>query len=435
MLSRRQFLSFCGKLCLTIGLGSLFPRIAAAAETQDGHPLLTEAEYIRQLVTKDSRSSRIIMWQSSSLLPDPRLEIHDLQGKNFISPEISYQYQEQQGVPYFFYHTELTGLSPDTRYEFRLVSGDRATEWQPVLPASSDKFQMLIFCDTQCVYYDVWKDVCETACHRHPEATLATVIGDLVDNGQMSYQWEEWFRCARELLNTRIFAAVMGNHECYSPIWQMCLPEGYLARFHHPFNGSPKFFGYYYSFDYGPVHFIVLNSQFDELDGLTNGLLENQISWLKQDVQENRKPWKVVLMHKDVLAYENLGPGKGQCYINDIGQKFMDTFDECSIDLVLTGHEHTYRNRHHIFDGKPSDHGPVYVLCGLAGDQRYPGIWIDPVFDKVTAPQPETDNYLTLDADKDSLRLRCYLMDGTVIDDMTLQHAQQKTGLASSVAI
>ncbi|MBQ9616457.1 MAG: metallophosphoesterase, partial [Selenomonadaceae bacterium] len=103
---------------------------------------------------------------------------------------------------------------------------------------------------------------------------------------------------------------------------------------------------------------------------------------------------------------------------------FMGAFDALGIDLVLTGHLHTYRNRHHIFAGKPADHGPAYVLCGLAGDQRYPGIWIDPVFDKVTAPQPETDNYLTLDAASETLRLRCYLPDGTVIDDMTLSHAR-----------
>ncbi len=421
MMSRRKFITLCGKLCIALGLSSYFPGIASAAQTADGHPRLTDAAFFRQLVTTDPSHSRILMFQSDKLLKDLHLEYRKTGTPDSRFLPIAYQYLEQESMPQFIYHCELSALLPGSRYEFRILSGERATDWQPVIPVHEESFQMLIFCDSQCVDYDVWKDVAEAACHRHPAAELSTVIGDFTDNGQSFYQWQGWFQGAERLLSSTIFAPVMGNHECYDLKWQMCLPEGYLAYFRHPANGSLRFNEYYYSFDYGPVHFIVLNNQFDELDGIRPGLLREQLAWLQRDAKKNRLPWKVVLMHKDVIHYEYPDPVKGPCYINDIGEAFMGAFDALGIDLVLTGHLHTYRNRHHIFAGKPADRGPAYVLCGLAGDQRYPGIRIDPVFDKVTAPQPETDNYLTLDAASETLRLRCYLPDGTVIDDMTLR--------------
>lgn len=39
------------------------------------------------------------------------------------------------------------------------------------------------------------------------------------------------------------------------------------------------------------------------------------------------------------------------------------------------------------------------------------------VFVAVLAPQPETNNYMIMEADSGSLKLRCYLPDGTKVDE------------------
>lgn len=70
-----------------------------------------------------------------------------------------------------------------------------------------------------------------------------------------------------------------------------------------PENGSRDFSRYYYSFDYGEVHFIVLNSQWDETEAFKSGLLAEQLEWLREDASCSRKKWKIVLIHKDVLQY------------------------------------------------------------------------------------------------------------------------------------
>ena len=57
----------------------------------------------------------------------------------------------------------------------------------------------------------------------------------------------------------------------------------------------------------------------------------------------------------------------------------------------------------------------------MAGNVRYPGLWVDHALDQKVAPQPETDNYLTLKASRDTLAIGCYLPDGTELDAQTLQ--------------
>ncbi len=61
------------------------------------------------------------------------------------------------------------------------------------------------------------------------------------------------------------------------------------------------------------------------------------------------------------------------------------------------------------------------ILTGVAGNVRYPGLWVDHALDTYVAPQPETDNCLTLTADSAALSVRCFLPDGTQIDEATLR--------------
>lgn len=427
MLSRRQFIEWCGRTCLALGITSILPNSAKAAVIQEGYHIpanyigsLSDIEFIRQIITQPADTCRTIMWQTQKKPDAPLLEYRAIKSQQALWGQVTLDYLEQQGQGTFICTCRITELSPGADYEFRVVSGSRATKWIPVTTVHPGRFRMLIFADSQCENYEIWRETAEAAHYRHPNAALASVIGDLTDNGQFYYHWQGWYEGAENLIRSHIFVPVMGNHECYDPQWHMCLPEGYLRHFVVPYNQSTRFPGYYYSFDYGAVHFIVLNNQFEELDGLKPGLYEEQRQWFLHDVKKSHCPWKVVLMHKDIIEYENPSPAKGEIYINDIGASFMPDFEACGIDLVLTGHLHVYRNRRHILNGKPSETGPAYVLCGRSGDQHYT-VPVSQEFDRVKAPQPETTTYMTLDADENELRLQCYLTSGKPIDDMLLR--------------
>ena len=135
-----------------------------------------------------------------------------------------------------------------------------------------------------------------------------------------------------------------------------------------------------------------------------------------QDVQHSDKKWKVVLMHRDPLQYRIHNRPERMEGIDEIGKKWMPLFDELRIDVVFSAHLHTYRNRGHLKNFVPDAQGPLYILTGVAGNVRYPNLWIDHALDKKIAPQPETDNYIVFSATSEKLNISCYLPDGTEID-------------------
>ena len=67
-MSRRFFL----KVLIALGLGAYFPKLAQAESLdelhapQDGYEPLTSVKFLRQVVTRDCRSSRTLMWQADA---------------------------------------------------------------------------------------------------------------------------------------------------------------------------------------------------------------------------------------------------------------------------------------------------------------------------------------------------------------------------------
>ena len=392
-MSRRFFI----KMLIALGL---FPKkfVEAHAPKENYEPL-TSIKFLRQVVTKDSRVSRVIMWQADAeedflleykLVGDEAAHFSEVKRRDLI------------------YSCELKNLKPASLYKFRIISGERATDWQNLTTAGDGAFQMLIFADSQCEHYEIWRRTAEIASETYPDAEIFTVIGDLVDNGEADYQWRAFFDSAEKLLD-KIFAPVMGNHECYGVDWFNALPTGYLNQFSLPDNNSKHFDGYFYSFDYGAAHFFILNTQFAELDKFKPKLQAAQEYWLRRDAAKVNRPWKIVLMHKDIYDY-------GQDAFNDIADRFLELFDELEIDLVFTGHLHTYRNRGKIFERKKSSHGTTYILCGRAGDQKYiePQSKIDDVTYKNLREEPE--NFIVLNINAKEINLICQTIDGEILD-------------------
>ena len=306
------------------------------------------------------------------------------------------------------YHCALEGLKSASLYKFRIIAGGRATPWQNLRTAGNGAFQMIIFSDSQCEHYEVWQRTADAAAENFPDAELVVVNGDLVDNGEADYQWRAFFNAAEKIFHERTFAPVMGNHECYGVDWFNALPTGYLNQFVLP---DKK---YFYSFDYGAAHFFILNTQFAELNKFKPKLQSAQEYFFRRDAAQVNRPWKIVFMHKDIYDY-------GQDKFNDIADKFLELFDELEIDLVFTGHLHTYRNRGKIFARKKSARGTTYILCGRAGDQKYvePASAIDDVTFKNLREEPE--NFIVSDISATEINLLIRTVNGEILDKFTIR--------------
>lgn len=407
-LSRRSFLKWAA---LSLPFTSfLWHNKASAAETPT---------FLRQIVGADNSTERTVAWNTLHNIAT-HLELRDEEGT--IRPyQPNVRLFTDDGESAYLQQVHLANLTPNTNYHYRLA-GEVTTDWHTLRTLGADSaFRALIFPDSQCSDgYITWCDCRRVAQAQNPEASLCIQMGDLVDNGEAAYQWRQWFAGAEGLIENISFAPIFGNHETYDLQWKCRFPAAYLAYFPVPPNGSPRFAGQYYSFDQGPCHFMMLNTQMEEMAQTRPDLLQTELSWLKADASASHQLWKIVCMHKDVIEYDNPDPHDPVTGdISTTGRAFMPLFDSLGIDVVLTAHWHTYRRLGHIKNFQRDPAGPLYIDTGNCGNCYY-DVPRNPRFDEVMLPQPERGNYMTLDAQEKELTFRCYLPDGREMDSVRL---------------
>lgn len=381
-------------------------------------------EALRQVVAADNEHGRTIMWQLPQKV-DAAVEYREKgSDQTEKTPASSKAYKGNRGVAdSYVYTVRLKGLKPGTTYEYRTRTGDSVSAWNTLKTDNGGPFKALVFSDSQSSDYSDWANLFKTATGNNPDAQFFADIGDIVDNGDDEYQWSTWFKSVAGEISQIPVSPVIGNHECYSLDWKDHMPDRYLGSFSVPENGDSDMPGHFYSFDWGDVHFTVLDtSQVEEAQWIPN-LFEKEKAWTEKDLQQTRKKWKVVLMHKDPLQYAFADSSRGprEEGFSDEGKAFMPIFDRNHVDLVLSAHLHTYRDRGKIYDFKRSSEGPTYVIIGLGGNVRYPSLWKQHVLDIYVAPQPETDNYIVFSADENQLLVTGYLPDGTELHETKIE--------------
>ena len=397
-MNRRTFIKMAA-----LGVASLF----TSCKTEE----LIGVKFLRQIVTTDIDGTRCIMWQVDKPLKNPAVEVRFGEATKIFPARTATFTDDGKRIIQYTAQIELGDA-------YRIFDGAAVGDWHELKP-SGGRCKAIIFPDSQCGgdYY-TWGNVAHGAFERNPDANFFVNVGDLVDNGEDSAQWADWFTQVEKFTPDIPFAPVMGNHETYSRDWKVRQPVAYLNYFAPPDNGTGNFSRRFYSFDCGAAHFVILDSQWDELGA---EIIDAQKAWLRADLQASNKPWKVAFIHKDVLQYRINGRPERREGFSDVGEHFMPLFESLGVDAVFTAHLHTYRNRGRLKNFTEDETGTLYILTGLSGNVRYDGLWIDHALDKFVAPQPETDNYLTLEVDAQALTVKCFLPSGELIDETTLQ--------------
>ena len=396
-----------------------------ATKAAAAHYLSTDAvdaSNIRQVITADSTTSRTFMWQSDYAEENPVVEYRQAGDDTTIMqlPASSDAFSDD-GVTTYIHTAAVTDLKPGTAYEYRVGAGDKRSGWQSFHTAQGHDFKALIFPDSQSSDYSVWAATAQPAWQRNQDAQFFINMGDLVDNGQDHYQWNAWFDVVGDMIARIPVVPLLGNHETYDKDWKVRMPEAYLHLFALPRIDMEKYQNQFYSFDYGDVHFVVLNTQSQELADFEPSLDEDEVAWFKEDMAKTTKKWKIVLMHKDPLQYSFASRPEPRAEgFSPEGRLWMPLFDQYGVDAVLSAHLHTYRDRGHIRNFQRDESGPLYLITGVAGNVQYPGLWKQHSLDEYVAPQPETDNYMTLEATDDSLTFRSFLPDGQLLEEKSI---------------
>ena len=407
-ISRRAFLAMGIRSAFGSVLASALAPLRSAFAGSSPSP-----RFFRRIVTKNNRTSATIEWQTDAELSNPRFFWREAGSKSEKTADVDVKYFALENHPVFVSRAALSGLAAGKRIECRVEAAGRNAGNFAFRTDKGSAMQALIFPDSQCDNnYDTWARVSGEASSRCPNAELWINMGDLVDNGASFYQWNEWQSAADTSLNGRAFAPIMGNHECYSVDWEYCRPDAFLSLFATPDNGSTKYQRYYYSFDYGPVHFIVLNTQREELTALAPGLFEEQAAWLTRDLNSTKARWRVALLHRDLIDYDE------EPMIRDpFVETLVPVLEKGGIDAVLTAHAHAYRRRR-LSAWKPAKNGVPYILTGNAGNCFYDVKKHE--IDEIAFPDNFL-NYMTMEADESKLTFRCFLPNGILKDFVTLR--------------
>ena len=404
-------------------------RIAAVVSGQEIKPLLdSESRYIRQIVAQDNSTSRTIMWQSDSSESDAIIEYRQDGADTIQTINATDKAFTDDGSTTYIHEATVTGLMPNTKYEYRVgYSNDRRSDWYSLETAGASVYDVLIYPDSQSGDYSQWEQIVKDSAHRNPRTALYISMGDLVDNGEQDYQWRTWLNSIRPLSANVPLATTLGNHEMYTLDWKMREPYAYLNYFAVPPNGNEIFNRRYYSYDFGDVHYVVLDTQLYESNHEDNhdthhpDLYDVQIQWLCQDLAANTKKWTVVLMHRDPFQYAFDRPGASRAAgFDEEGMLFMPIFDEFNADLVLSAHLHSYRNRGHVRNFNRDASGPLYILTGIAGDARRPK-WKEHPLDVYVAPDRDKNNYMTMTITPNQLIVKAFLPDGTQLDESVIE--------------
>lgn len=183
-----------------------------------------------------------------------------------------------------------------------------------------------------------------------------------------------------------------GNHEaqCLETMSYTCPVgqtnfTGYLNHFRMPTENQQNGFyqNMWYSWDYGMVHFVQLNTETDftgapdELNGGSGnnagpfGFPNQQINWLDADlaaVDRKKTPWVVVSGHRPFYS-----AASGSLCVT-CREAFESVILKHKVDLVWHGHVHYYERDAPIANGNPDPKGlnnpssPWYITNGAAGN-------------------------------------------------------------------
>ena len=203
--------------------------------------------------------------------------------------------------------------------------------------------------------------------------------GDVVENSKLESQWTDMLDGNFEYLSELPIMAISGNHET-------TYKNGSNETYKHFNNNIPTqastLKGYFYSFVYGNVKFILLNTN----DLTDSKLKDEQYDWLVNELQNNDCMWTIVAMHNPMYSVGKYGSDstKNQICLS-LREQLQGLFAQYGVDIVLQGHDHAI-SRTHAIDGQgvvqeetwrtidgveysidPS--GVIYVMNGPAGEQ------------------------------------------------------------------
>lgn len=267
------------------------------------------------------------------------------------------------GVVRHQHQADLLGLSSGQTYRYRVwLDGELLKDDLRLRTAGSGPFTFLVFGDSGVGS----EEQAALAKRMSSEEDVALVLhtGDVSqDDGSLDRMEAHYFSVYAALMSRAPFFPTLGNHDYGT---DMAAP--YLAVHVLPVDGVPPADAErYYSFDWGDVHFVSLDSNLLIHPGMTHRMLE----WLESDLQRSRRFWKLVFFHHP--------PYPSSHHLEDslcaqVRTQVLPVLERYGVQLTFSGHEHNYQRSKPLRGGVAVDPGSglVSIITGGGGAGLHP---------------------------------------------------------------
>ncbi|MEI6139635.1 MAG: metallophosphoesterase family protein [Mariniphaga sp.] len=320
---------------------------------------------------------------------------------------VRYVYDNEPTIYVLQNSAVLDSLKPGMKYIYRVGSGKSWSEWFTfkVPGGVSEKFSFLYFGDPQVSLSSDWPRVVRQAYRQNPDCQFMLYAGDIINKAGHDTEWDDWFKAGSYLFATVPQVLTPGNHD-YN---KLEIDPHWKAQFSQPTNGPDGLKGTCFFIDYPNLRLISIDSAADsELEHEDGNAMNSQKAWLDSVLRINTKNWVIVTTH---LPFYSTKASRD----NDLLRKhFQPILEKYKIDLVLTGHDHSY-GRGRASDNPQIVPSVVYVVS-VSGSKLYPvenKPWMEFKGENIQLFQQITVGQNTLD-------YKSFAADGSLYDDFRL---------------
>jgi hypothetical protein len=225
------------------------------------------------------------------------------------------------------YEYSITDLMPGAKYYYKVeVEGcSKSGSFVAAPPDSASCLKFMAYGDSRshpARHNKVASAIVATFAKDPAYQTFILSNGDLVNDGDEESEWDEQlfdpkYRSIQIELADIQFISAIGNHEENGLLFEKYFP--------YPFVENR-----YWSFDYGPAHFALIDQYVDYDENSA------QLQWLADDLASSDKPWKFLCLHQP-------GWSAGNHENDKIVQKYIQPLCvQYGVAIVFAGHNHYY---------------------------------------------------------------------------------------------
>jgi hypothetical protein len=250
----------------------------------------------------------------------------------------------------------LAGLEPDTRYYYAVGDGERDLAGGPTFYFVTSPSHGAPKPSRIWVLGDSGTADQNAARVRNAylgyagedRADLTLMLGDNAYNDGTDAEYQRaMFDMYPEILRNTVFWSTLGNHDGHTA--SSATQTGpYFEIFNLPREGEAGGLASgteaYYSFDYANIHFICLDSYHS--DRSPSGPM---LTWLRNDLESTSQEWIIAFWHHPPYSKGSHNSDTEGRMIQ-MRENVLPILEAAGVDLVLTGHSHSYE-RSFLIDG------------------------------------------------------------------------------------